>query len=74
MAVPQELEIQEWQRKPGLNNPLTKEQVEWAAAETARQFVGVYSPQPNRIQELAKDVLQQGASLPQVLELIMDDF
>ncbi|MDR1603442.1 MAG: hypothetical protein LBS10_01445 [Gracilibacteraceae bacterium] len=65
MANLEELEIQDWQREPGLKNPLTPEQVEWLETQASEEIWPFYLEHP---QTAAKLVLSQGATLREVLD------
>jgi hypothetical protein len=48
------LEIQDWQRKPGLKNPLTPEQVEWLTQDEETTPLAMWDPQETAMWILAK--------------------
>ena len=62
MEVPKELEITPEQRKPGLENPLTQEQVEWVKKQVRQHTVGIHL-QMDDPQKIAQEILPQGKSL-----------
>ncbi|MDR1605224.1 MAG: hypothetical protein LBS10_10655 [Gracilibacteraceae bacterium] len=74
MANREELEIQDWQREPGLKNPLTPEQIEWLQAQALMEFAGAYCPAVQAIQAVAERYLPQKLMLSGLLNLILDDF
>ena len=74
VEAPKNLEITQKQRTPGLEDPLTPEQVEGVRQEASRSFMGAYSPQAEQIQEIASKSLPQGLAMSDLLEMIIDDF
>jgi hypothetical protein len=66
IQIPKELEITEAQRQPGLENPLTKEQVEWLNQEVIAGLAGTMLGWDNP-QVIARKLLPQGKSLIDIL-------
>jgi hypothetical protein len=51
----EDFEIQDWQRRPGLKNPLTPEQIAWISRDEAITPLALAEPQ--EMQEIAEQVL-----------------
>jgi hypothetical protein len=61
------LEIQDWQRKPELKNPLTQEQAAWVEKQILEELrANSTILQWDPVQEAAERLLQQGASLSEI--------
>ena len=68
MEVPKELEITPEQRKPGLKNPLTQEQV----ARFQTGWGAFCPPNEEEIQEIAEELLPQGAEVAEIMNRLAD--
>jgi hypothetical protein len=69
IQIPKELEITEAQRQPGLENPLTKEQVDWLNKRVIAGLAGTMLCWDDP-QEIARKLLPQGKSLLEISQAI----